>query len=482
LILRRVMRVSLFWRTFALIGLLIGASLVAWYQIYRAFEREPQTARFAWEIAAIVNLTRAGLVSAAEDRRFELLADLARNEGVRVYPLEPQDRIEPWPDRALGTLIEAKLKEVLGPQTVVASRVNGEKALWISFELSGDGYWLIVDPQRLERQLDGNWLEVSAIGIALATIGALLISRLINGPLSNLARAIDRLSRGRAPRVLPESGPSEISELNRRFNRLASELQSVEDDRAVVLAGISHDIRTPLTRLGLEIEISALPDETKRSMREEIERISGIVKQFVDYARPVEVVSEQIDLARLIDQLRREFARELDEGRLVLKRVVDPGLTWHGDPTLLSRILTNLIDNAVKYGHGHDRPARVDVHARRKGRDIEVSVRDYGPGVPDDAIERLTRPFARLDGARSNVGGSGLGLAIVARLARRAGGDLRLINAPEGGLQAVLTLSGRTEEADDPGRGARQREPRRAKASEALPPSETGELVGVRRD
>lgn len=446
---RPLLRLSLFWRTFALIGLLIAVSLSAWYQLYRVFEREPQTARFAWEMASIVNLTRAGLVSAAGNRRFELLADLARNEGVRVYPLEPHDRIEPWPDRTVGELIELKLKEVLGPQTLVASRVNGEKALWISFDLAGDEYWLIVDPQRLERQLGGSWLEVTLIGIGLATVGALLISRLVNRPLSNLARAIDRLSRGRPPLPLPESGPTEISELNRRFNRLASELQSVEDDRAVVLAGISHDIRTPLTRLGLEIEMSDLPDVEKSSMREEIERIDAIVKQFVDYARPTEVVSEAIDLRALVEAQRRRFARELDDGQLTLDCVVAQGLIWQGDATLLSRILSNLIDNAVKYGHLPERPARVEIYGRRQGRDIELLVRDHGPGVPNEAISRLLRPFARLDSSRAGVGGSGLGLAIVSRLARRAGGDMKLSNAVDGGLVARLTLPTRSTDQDD---------------------------------
>lgn len=446
---RPLLRLSLFWRTFALIGLLIAVSLAAWYQLYRVFEREPQTARFAWEMASIVNLTRAGLVSAAGNRRFELLTDLARNEGVRVYPLEPQDQIEPWPDRVVGELIELKLKEVLGPQTLVASRVNGEQALWISFDLAGDEYWLIVDPQRLERQLGGSWLEVMLIGIGLAIIGALLISRLVNRPLSNLAQAIDRVSRGRTPRVLPESGPTEISELNRRFNRLASELQSVEDDRAVVLAGISHDIRTPLTRLGLEIEMSGLSDPEKSSMREEIERIDAIVKQFVDYARPTEVVSEPVDLAPLIDQQRRHFSRELDDGQLVLECTITPGLIWHGDATLLSRVLTNLIDNAVKYGHPGHQATRVEIYAKRQGRSIEIIVRDHGPGVPPEAIGRLLRPFARLDSSRAGVGGSGLGLAIVLRLARRAGGDLQLANAVDGGLMARLTLPARSDTSDE---------------------------------
>ena len=206
---------------------MIAVSLGAWYQLYRVFEREPQTTRFAWEIASIVNLTRAGLISAAGDRRNELLVDLARNEGVRVYPLEPQDQIEQWPDRQIGQMVEAKLKELLGPRTLVASKVNGEKALWISFDIEGDQYWLIADPKRLERQLGGDWRDVTATAVLLALIGAILISRLVNRPLADLARSIEKLSRGERPSRLRETGPTEISELNRRFNQLAGDLHAM---------------------------------------------------------------------------------------------------------------------------------------------------------------------------------------------------------------------------------------------------------------
>jgi two-component system osmolarity sensor histidine kinase EnvZ len=409
--------------------------------LYRVFEREPQTARFAWEIASIVNLTRAGLISAAGDRRSELLVDLARNEGVRVYPLEPQDQIEPWPDRQIGQLVEAKLKELLGPRTLVASKVNGDKALWVSFDIEGDQYWLIADPKRLERQLGGNWVQVSATAVLLALIGAMLISRLVNRPLANLARSLERLSRGERPSRLRETGPTEISELNRRFNQLAGDLHAMEADRAVVLAGVSHDIRTPLTRLRLEIELSKLDEASKESMVEEIDRIDSIVRQFIEFARPAEFAIEVVNVDSVVEQLTRAYTREKADGLLMLQVRLEAGLTWQGNTIILQRILANLLDNAMKYGRSQkDGVARVDLLGRRRGRSIELVVRDQGPGVPDEALERLARPFARLDPERGGVGGSGLGLAVVSRLARRAGGDLALENALAGGLLVRVTL------------------------------------------
>lgn len=436
------MRLSLFWRTFALIGLLIAVSFAAWHQIYRVLEREPQASRFAWEIAAIVNLTRAALISSSGERRNALLIDLARNEGVRVFPLEPQDQVEPWPDLDVGLMAEAKLQELLGPRTIVAGRVNGERALWVSFEIEGDLYWLIADPKRLERQLGGNWLQITLIAVGLTLAGALLISRRVNRPLANLATAIDRLSRGESPARLAEDGPTEISTLNQRFNQLAGDLQAVEADREIVLAGVSHDIRTPLTRLRLEIEMSQLAAGAKDSMIEEIERIDQIVRQFIEFARPLELSVETVNIDQCVDGLLRGYARERDDGTVDARKRLERDLTWRGSPVVLQRILGNLIDNAIKYGRSPDDGcAHLDILGRRRGRVVELSIRDRGPGVPPESLERLLRPFARLDeAARGPVGGSGLGLAIVARLARRAGGSLVLDNALGGGLLARVTL------------------------------------------
>jgi two-component system osmolarity sensor histidine kinase EnvZ len=421
--------------------LLIAVSLGVWYQLYRVFERDPQTARVAWEIASIVNLTRAGLVSTAGERRSELLVDLARNEGVRVYPVEPHDYIEPWPDRQIGQLVEAKLKELLGPRTRVAGKVNGEKALWISFEIQGDEYWLIADPHRLERQLGGNWLQISATAVLLALIGAILISRLVNRPLANLARSIEKLSRGERPPRLRESGPTEISGLNRRFNQLAGELHAMEADRAVVLAGVSHDIRTPLTRLRLEIELSKLDEASKESMVEEIDRIDSIVRQFIEYARPPEFTIEYVSVDGVVGQLMRSYTREQADGLLQMQVRLEPGLRWQGNSIILQRILSNLLDNALKYGRSRaDGVARIQLSGRRRGKTIELVVQDRGPGVPQEALERLARPFARLDPERGGVGGSGLGLAVVSRLARRAGGALTLENSAAGGLIVRVML------------------------------------------
>lgn len=436
------MRLSLFWRTFALIALLIVVSLAAWLQLFRAANVEPLADRFAWEAASLVNLTRAGLLSATGERRSALLADLDREEGIRVLPAEPGDQIDPWPDTRFAARVESRLRERMGPAMRLAGRVNGREGLWIGFEIDADPYWLLLDPQRVQRLAGHSWLGWLAIALALSVLGALAISRVINRPLASLAAAIDRVSRGDAPTSLPEGGPTELGELNGRFNRMAHDLSVLEQDRAEALAGISHDIRTPLTRLRMEIEMAPIDLEARGSMAEEIERIDDIVRQFVDFARPVDLdAASEVDVHEVLETVLDGFRHGPDNGRLQCTSSLRPGIAWSGSATSLVRILTNLIDNAHHYGADAQGEVRVDITAQRLGRGIELTVRDHGPGVAPHQLEHLTRPFARADVERNRHGGSGLGLAIVARLARRHGGELTLELPGSGGLLARVRLA-----------------------------------------
>jgi two-component system osmolarity sensor histidine kinase EnvZ len=434
-------RVSLFWRTFLLIAVVVAASLLAWLQVFRAAELQPRAERFAGEIASIVNLTRAGLLSATGTARLELLGDLARNEGIAVLPAEPTDQAMPWPDDRFGAPFEAKLRELLGPETRLASLVNGETGLWIRFEIDDDPYWMLLDPARIARQTNRNWLGWIGIALALATAAALAISRVVNRPLANLALGIEKLARGETPPMLREDAPTELAAVNRSFNRMAADLAALEQDRAEALAGISHDIRTPLTRLRMEIEMSPVDAATRESMADEIDRIDAIVRQFVEFAQPAAAQPpERVDVGRSVESVLDGFRHGPDAARLALSASVVTGTAWRGAPTALERIVANLVENARRYAAAPDGTVHVEVAARRIGRSLELVVRDHGPGVPADQLERLTRPFTRLDTERNTHGGSGLGLAIVARLARRHGGDLRLELPPDGGLLARVRL------------------------------------------
>ena len=438
----RPQRISLFWRTFLLVALLIGISLGATLGLAGLLERAPPEQRLAWEVASVVNLTRSALVSAEPDRRLDLLDQLAHEEEVRVLPKEPDDRFD---DSATGPRLRAlqpRLRQLLGTATRVAGRVNGTDAVWVSFEIDGDDYWLVLPRERVERQFGPSLGMLGLIAAALSLLGALAISRLVNRPLANLSGAIAALSRGQVPAPLADRGPTEIAALNRRFNRLAGELAQLDQDRSLALAGISHDIRSPLARLRMEIELAEVPDEQRAAMAEDIERIDRIVGQFIQYARIGEAPrAEPVDVAALLAGIDQTYRAAIDAGDLVLAIDAGDARHWFGDPTDLHRALANLIDNSLRYGRASSgEPARIEVRAHATPQGVAIDVRDHGDGVPEADLDRLLQPFARIDTARSERGGSGLGLAIVERLARRYGGTLRLVNARGGGLGAKLIL------------------------------------------
>ena len=439
------MRISLFWRTFLLIGGLIVFSLAASLQFVRSFERVPPEQRLAWEISSVVNLTRSALISSQGERRWQLLDELAREEDVRVAPLEPGDRIRPLPGGDAAQRLQQRLEAMLGPGTRTAGAVNDEPGLWVSFDIDEDHYWLAMSQDRWTRQFGPPWWLIASLAILVSMLGALAISRLVNRPLAALASAIGRVSSGAPAAPLPEDGPSEIAALNRHFNRMASDLAELEADRALALAGISHDLRTPLTRLRMEIELSGLDDAEKESMSSDIERIDAIVGKFVEYARsgsgersPGTIVD--VDVAAAIDGLGSGWRPRIEAGEMQLELDVPAGLHWRGDPLDLARIVANLVENAARHGRDDGSTARISLRARRDGRTLALEVADRGPGVPDDQLERLLRPFARVGDERSDRGGSGLGLAIVQRLAHRHGGRCTLHQREGGGLLVRVLL------------------------------------------
>ncbi|MGZ8289981.1 MAG: ATP-binding protein [Telluria sp.] len=432
---------SLFWRTLLLVLLLIVASLGAWIQSFRVFERAPRAQTIAQQVVSVVNITRAALLYSDPFVRRDLLAELAANEGVRIYPLEPNDAVRPLPEAPLIKLAEKAIVEKLGPGTQVAAEVNGIRGLWVSLALEDDRYWVFIDRDPAARTFGTQWIGWAAVALLLSLLGAVLITRLINRPLAQLSRAAADLGSGRQPTPLPETGPVEIRTVNQNFNRMVTDLGKLEADRAVLLAGISHDLRTPLTRLRLELEMANVAPEARDAMVGDIEQIDNIVRQFLDYARKApQAPSEDIDLTALVEGAVRR-ARIEAEAAAHVDLLLAPGVRVHGHRTELDRALDNLLTNAMRYGRD-SKTGRLDltISLIRDDDLAVVAVEDNGPGVPTDQIERLMRPFERGEEARSGGGGAGLGLPIVDRIARMHGGSLRLLANAARGLRAELVL------------------------------------------
>ena len=425
---------SLFWRTLLLVLLLIVASLAAWLQSYRVLERAPRAQTIAQQVVSVVNITRAALLYADPFVRSDLLAELAANEGVRIYPLEPDDKVTPLADGALIKLIEQSIVAKLGANTKLASDVNGIPGLWVSLSIADDDYWVFIERDPVARTYGTQWIGWAAVALLLSVIGAILITRLINRPLAQLSRASAELGSGHDPAPLPESGPIEIRTVNESFNRMVTDLGKLDADRAVLLAGISHDLRTPLSRLRLELELAPLPDETRAAMVADIEQMDAIVRQFLDYARKApQAAATDIDLSAAVAAAVQRARVDMDANSS-LEVNLAPGVRIRGYSVELDRALDNLLTNAVRYGRDPESgQLRITVSLAATANHAVVAVADHGVGVATDEIDRLMRPFERGEAARSGSAGAGLGLPIVERVVRMHGGDLRLAaNSPRG--------------------------------------------------
>lgn len=430
---------SLFSRTFFLLALLLAGGIFAWVQTLRALELEPRAVQAAQQIASLVNLSRAALRYSDSINRVAVVKTMTDKESMRVLPREPGDRWEPFEVDRFTRRVGAELRSRLDAGTVIASAVNGQPGLWVGFDIGTDPYWLQAEATRVVPLTPGTWFVWVSIALLATLVGSVAIARLINQPLRDLSFAASRIREGEFDSVLDENTlTSEIREVNIGFNRMARELAKVEEDRAVMLAGISHDLRTPLARLRLEAEMSVTDEEALHNMALDIDQLDAIIDKFMDYARPGEARLVPVSLAPLVEKEAANF-RDPREIRITSQLAID--LRVMADETELARVFGNLFENARRYGRSTDTGiAVVTVSYARSGPWVIVSVRDEGPGVAPEKLAQLTTPFYRGDAARTAATGAGLGLAIVEKAMLRLGGQFDIDNAPDGGLIAHLRL------------------------------------------
>jgi two-component system osmolarity sensor histidine kinase EnvZ len=422
---------TLFARLFLLIAALIVTAVLASFQIYRVYEREPRSTELAQQTVSTVNLTRAALVNADPFRRRELLVTLNDTEGLRVFPATASEKLEALPEDPLLDRVAPRVRAALGGDTRFASERDGEDGFWVSFFIDEDEYWVMLPWERFEPEFGLQWLGWGLALLALALAGGWFIASRLARPLAALTRAAGRLGRGEAHQALAEEGERELRGLAAAFNRMASDLESMERSRAMVLAGISHDLRTPLSRLRLSLEMSGASAPAVDAIAADVEEMDAIIGQFLDFARGEDEAKAEHDLRGVIEELAEHYTR------LGKKLVFDRNeyLPFQFARMGVRRAIGNLIDNALRYAG-----EPVEVASFSDGGRAVIEVRDRGPGVPQSEVERLKRPFTRLDEARGSRSGAGLGLAIVERVARAHGGSLELLPRDGGGLVARLTL------------------------------------------
>ena len=432
--------VSLFWRTFFLLAMLLLGCIIAWLQTFRALEFEPRSLQSAQQLASLVNLSRAALVHSDSIARVSLMKTLADEERVRIAPREPSDTYRPYDNDSLSRRISELLKAQLGAGTLVAREVNEVTGLWIGFNIDGDPYWLQTDPSRIELVAGTTWLIWLGTAVVLSLAGAAWIARLINHPLKKLSFAASRVREGdfNSSQLNETVATSEIRQVNIGFNRMAQQLSKIEQDRALMLAGISHDLRTPLARLRLETEMSVSDPQAREHMAADIEQVNAIIDKFLDYARPHHLEPTRVNLNQVIEAAVFALGHSPD---VSVKCIVPDDIAVQGDAVELHRVFSNLLENAARYGKDPvTAVARIEIAAKVKDDWVLIKLRDHGTGVSPDMLSQLTQPFFRGDVSRSSATGTGLGLSIVERAVARMGGRFALTNSSTGGLSAHLKL------------------------------------------
>lgn len=432
---------SLFWRTFFLLAVLLAGSVWAWTETLQELEFEPRAIHTAQQIASVVNLSRAAVMHTDAIARVSLFKTMKDQEHVTIALREPKDRYELYATDDISQQIAQEIQTKLGPDIIVAKSVNQTEGLWVGFAIDKDHYWLRTERSRFDKPAAKTWLIWILTTAALSLAGAAWIASLINRPLKKLSFAAQRVREGdfEASTLDENVSTQEIRAVNVGFNRMTRKLAKVEQDRAVMLAGISHDLRTPLARLRLETELSVADPQARDHMANDIEQLDAIIDKFLDYARPGSIQLQAVSLNQTVETCLMPLRKRSD---MVFKVALQEGLVVHADPVELQRVIDNLLQNAARYGKSVDTGvAMVDISARSQDQQVLLRLRDHGTGVPPEQLKQLTTPFFRGEAARTSANGTGLGLAIVEKTIARMGGSFELSNANSGGLCANIRLA-----------------------------------------
>ncbi|CAG9168908.1 HAMP domain-containing sensor histidine kinase [Cupriavidus respiraculi] len=341
------------------------------------------------------------------------------------------------PDSARSQRAAATITDALqGRYPVTVSAVPGPREhVQVHLRLH-DGMPLTIDVLPRAMALS-DWLPVLlVIQLVLLTAFGWLAVRLVTRPLKRLAQAAETLGPDLKAERLPEAGPTEVARAAAAFNAMQQRIAGYLTERVQILAAISHDLQTPITRMRLRLDLMDDSD-TREKLRSDLVAMEHLVREGVAYARTLHGSAEtplRVDADALLDSLMGDY-QDAGQNVSLEGRIGGPIMTR---PQALRRILTNLIDNGVKFGH----EVTVAV-AREPDNRITIAVRDRGPGIPEAELARVMEPFYRVENSRNrSTGGTGLGLSIAQQLANALGGTLALSNREGGGLEARLSLPG----------------------------------------
>ena len=335
-------------------------------------------------------------------------------------------------------VVARQVSERIGSPVRVVKQAGKSERYWLDMALDGEHIRLGLNKRRSEWLIPTVAIMIMGAIALIAILASLYLMKKITKPLERMAVAAKTIGRGQKPEPLEESGLQEFSDTAKAFNQMSRDIHDLLENRTILLSGISHDIRTPLTRLALVTEM--LPKETDDELQEELRSvhrdIERIVAQYLSLTRSLDTSdTESIVFSELLSDVIAELTFETNQ-KVILSG--DENVVITTSTYALRAVVINILSNALRYGAGQS----VDVCWKRVDNSLEISILDRGLGIPDDQKEAIFQPFYRLEGSRNTAtGGTGLGLAIVNQIVRQYDWKVEVCDRMGGGTEIIVVVS-----------------------------------------
>jgi two-component system osmolarity sensor histidine kinase EnvZ len=432
---------SAFGKTVFLIGLLLLINQLVSYFLVAVYVIQPTLQQTNHLIAKQIKVVFIDIGAEESLLSAELTAKFQQATGIDVFT-EATAQQHGLNKAIFYQYFSDEMSRELGGPAEVRIEQDAEFVFWVR-PPQAPQYWIKIPLTGLnETDFSPLQIYILLIGV-LSVAGGWWFARQLNRPLQKLQQAALRVGRGDIPDPLPEDGSTEIIAVTQAFNHMAKGIRQLEKDRALLMAGVSHDLRTPLTRIRLASEMLSEQDNWIRDgIVSDIDDMNAIIDQFIDYVRhhKEETLLEE-DLNQLVTE---QISADRLQQRQIVTELCSPLPPVPIRRIAIKRVLTNLIENALKYSDG---AIEVRTGYEKIRQRVYVQVRDHGPGIPPEQMQRMFEPFTQGDSARGSAG-SGLGLAIIKKIVDMHRGEVTLHNHAFGGLVATVYLPLRAGKTD----------------------------------